>query len=84
MFDQIIGEKTARKPFAMAVSVSGQAVVLGIAILVPLLHTKAITTGRLCTLCRSSLGAGNGLSERGRRATIRWRRAESRYSARRP
>jgi protein TonB len=47
MFDQIVGEKTARKPFAVAVSVSGQAVVLGLAILVPLLHTEAITAGRL-------------------------------------
>jgi len=47
MFDQIVGEKTARKPFAVAVSVSGQAAVLGLAILVPLLHTEAITAGRL-------------------------------------
>jgi periplasmic protein TonB len=47
MFDQIVGEKTARKPFAVAVSISGQAVVLGLAILVPLLHTEAITAGRL-------------------------------------
>ena len=47
MFDQLVSEKTARKPFAMAVSVSGQAVVLGLAILVPLLHTQAVTTGKL-------------------------------------
>jgi protein TonB len=47
MFDQIVGEKTARKPFAVAVSISGQAVVLGLAILVPLLHTEAVTAGRL-------------------------------------
>jgi len=47
MFDQIVGDKTARKPFAVALSVSGQAVVLGLAILVPLLHTQAITGGRL-------------------------------------
>ena len=47
MFDQIVGEKTARKPFAVAVSFCGQAFVLGLAILVPLLHTKAITAGKL-------------------------------------
>ena len=47
MFDQIVGEKTARKPFAVAVSFSGQAMLLGLAILVPLLHTEAITAGRL-------------------------------------
>lgn len=47
MFDQIVGEKTARKPFAVALSFCGQAVVLGLAILVPLLHMKAITAGRL-------------------------------------
>jgi len=47
MFDQIVGEKTARKPLAVALSVSGQAVALGLAMLIPLLHTEAITTGRL-------------------------------------
>ena len=47
MFDQIVGEKTARKPFALAVSVSGQAAVLGLAILFPLLHTQAVTSPRL-------------------------------------
>lgn len=47
MFDQIVGEKTARKPFALAVSVSGQATVLGLAILFPLLHTQAVTSPRL-------------------------------------
>lgn len=47
MFDQIVGEKTARKPFALAVSVSGQAVVLGLAVLFPLLHTQAVTSPRL-------------------------------------
>ena len=47
MFDQIVGEKTARKPFAVAVSVSGQAAVLGLAILVPLLRTQAVTSPRL-------------------------------------
>ena len=47
MFDQIVREKSARKPFAVALSVSGQAVVLGLALLVPLLHTEAITIGRL-------------------------------------
>jgi len=47
MFDQIVGEKTARKPFAFAVSVSGQAAVLGLAILLPVLHTQAVTSPRL-------------------------------------
>ena len=47
MFDQIVAEKTARKPFAVAVSFSGQAVALGLAMLIPLLHTQAITAERL-------------------------------------
>ena len=47
MFDQIVGEKTARKPFALAVSVSGQVLLLGLAILFPLLHTQAVTSPRL-------------------------------------
>jgi periplasmic protein TonB len=47
MFDQIVGEKTARKPFAVAVSFSGQVLLLGLAILVPLLHTQAVTSPRL-------------------------------------
>ncbi len=47
MFDQIVSEKTARKPLAVALSISGQAAALGLAILFPLLHTQAITTGRL-------------------------------------
>src|SRR5579863_1341988 len=47
MFDQIVSEKTARKPLAVALSISGQAAALGLAILFPLWHTQAITTGRV-------------------------------------
>ncbi len=47
MFDQIVGEKTARKPFAVAVSFSGQAVLLSLAILFPLVRPQVISTARL-------------------------------------
>lgn len=47
MFDQIVGEKTARKPFAVAVSVSGQAVLLSLAILFPLVRPQVLSTARL-------------------------------------
>jgi len=47
MFDQIVGEKTARKPLAVAVSFSGQMTLLGLALLFPLLQTHAITVTRL-------------------------------------
>ena len=47
MFDQLVSEKTARKPLAVAVSLSGQVGLLGLTILFPLIHTAAITPERL-------------------------------------
>ncbi len=47
MFDQIVSERTARKPFAVAVSFSGQAVLLSLAILFPLVRPQVISTARL-------------------------------------
>lgn len=47
MFDQIVNERTARKPFAVAVSFSGQAVLLSLAILFPLVRPQVISSARL-------------------------------------
>jgi len=47
MFDQLVSEKTARKPFAVALSLSGQVGLLGLTILIPLMSTQAIVPGRL-------------------------------------
>jgi protein TonB len=47
MFDQLVSEKTARKPLAVALSLSGQVGLLGLTILFPLMRTAAITPGRL-------------------------------------
>jgi protein TonB len=47
MFDQLVSEKTARKPFAVALSLSGQVGLLGLTILIPLMSTEAIMPGRL-------------------------------------
>jgi periplasmic protein TonB len=47
MFDQIVSERTARKPFAVAVSFSGQAVLLSLAILFPLVRPQVISTAHL-------------------------------------
>jgi periplasmic protein TonB len=47
MFDQIVREKTARKPFAVALSLSGQVGLLGLTILFPLMRTAAIMPERL-------------------------------------
>ncbi len=49
MFDQLVSEKTARKPLAVALSLSGQVGLLGLTILFPLIHTAAITPGRRLT-----------------------------------
>jgi protein TonB len=47
MFDQLVSEKTARKRFAVALSLSGQVGLLGLTILIPLMSTEAIVPGRL-------------------------------------
>jgi hypothetical protein len=49
MFDQVLIENTARtrRPVAVALSFGGQILVLGVTILLPLLHTEAITAGRM-------------------------------------
>jgi len=48
MFDQVL-ENTARtrRPVAVALSFGGQILLLGMIILLPLLHTEAITAGRM-------------------------------------
>src|ERR1700730_8091499 len=48
MFDQVL-ENTARtrRPVAVALSFGGQILLLGMVILLPLLHTEAITAGRM-------------------------------------
>src|ERR1051325_9872951 len=49
MFDQVLVQNTARtrRPLAVALSFGGQIIVLGMTILLPLLHTEAITAGRM-------------------------------------
>jgi protein TonB len=49
MFDQVLMQSTARtrRPLAVALSFGGQVIVLGMTILLPLLHTEAITAGRM-------------------------------------
>ncbi len=47
MFDQLVSEKTARKRFAVVLSLSGEIGLLGLTILFPLMRTAAVTPGRL-------------------------------------
>src|SRR5712671_2930077 len=49
MFDQVLVQNTARtrRPLAVALSFGVQVLVLGMIILLPLLHTDAITAGRM-------------------------------------
>jgi hypothetical protein len=49
MFDQVLVRNTARtrRPVAVALSFGGQVLVVGMTILLPLLHTEAITGLRI-------------------------------------
>ena len=48
MFDQIVGEKTARKPFALAVSISGQVAVARLGHIISVVtHTSGHVTTAL-------------------------------------
>ena len=61
MFEQVLAENTARtrRPFTVALSFSGQLLLAGLAILLPVLHTDAIKSNRMLHVVTSPRPLGN-------------------------